>query len=1185
MKSQVVRRGFIGLVVIWSAIAGVAAPTEYVWTGAQDAYWTNAANWMVGGAVATDVPGRYLTPGGEVTNLDAVAVFDATGRDRATVWLDGHLCVSSVVFRAGAPVYTLGEASHGRYFALAHEGGRLVVEPGARAPVIEGVVTLVYSAGMASNVSSTYDQPGEARYLNYADEPLVLRKFGNRGSGFASSAETRGWYRYVGLGGTGDIRVESWEQNQSVVCLNYYPEGAGKVYLRGTTQNEWLNQFVRCHQVGGGRKAVVEIYQDELQVSQGEYKSAPLRVYGEGSELKFVASGNGRIGLRGFDKAAAIGNTNYGEGYLRAAADVEAGARLVLDCPLKSYTTIDYGSDKRLEPDPRDGLYFHGGGGTIILGGRVANSCAGGVDLTSNAEGATLAFERTAALGSGPVRIGRAGCLAFVGAEDTVFDRDLVLTNKSINVFYEGMATIAPTAVFRQAGAGALTVASTLDVVAGAADQAMLVLDNASAAPATWAGVLRDSSDGQEPGRLQVVKTGAGTWTLSGANTYSGATTVSGGTLAIAAGGSIANSPVVINDGATLALAAGQTIADLTFNGTAHLALAAGGAFEAAQLTQGSAGARLLVTLGDGARLRCPGLTELPDWLTVASPRGRPVPSQLDGDGYLTARVTRWQGADGASWAEAANWSDGVPATDRLAVVDAAGAAVAVPSSAATETAGAVWLEAGTLDVQGTLAVQTPKDGEHFLVRTGATVKVSGGTLALANAAGVSGPALELDGGAVAVEAGVLDVANSWGVVGSGELSVAAGAQLAVMQGMASTGFGTGEATGEMALTLKPGCLYGKSVGDIVFGAAQQGKTSLTVEAPDSGVPLANVFAGSYSPKSIKIGRERGTTEATLAGGNLQPGNWGVQIAQGDSAGAAVTGRVHLAGGKITSVSGYLDGSWSGLAVGISTAAVPNPRSVRGEVWLEAGEVSVYKVSPLGLGVGGAEGFVLQTGGKLGLTSVAGAMVLGYGSGTGEYVLSNGTVTTSRPLYVGGCLRADLELKTGTSGNTILYSEGSNHPAGRQEAEGAFYARGGELAVTAEKGIRVGVDGVGRFEVGAGAAVTTTELVLSNACASTLAFTLGADGAAGSLTAAKLVIADGARLEIDATRLASASRSTFRLAQCGEVAGAFAPENVTVRAPAGQEARFAEARVVTARAGQAGLWLKVPGPGMVLILR
>ncbi|MGN0833313.1 MAG: autotransporter-associated beta strand repeat-containing protein [Kiritimatiellia bacterium] len=1170
-------------VVFGGAASLVAGPKEYVWTGAQDAYWTNAANWTVGGAVPADVPGRYLTFGGEATNLDAVAVFDATGGDRTTVWLDGHLCVSSVVFRAGAPVYTLGEQNYGLYFALAHEGGRLVVEPGAHAPVISGVVTLVYSAGMAARVANTYDQPGEARYLNYADEPLVLRNFGNRGSGFPSGYATLGWYRYTGLGGTGDIRIESWQQNQSVVCLNYYPEGAGKVYLRGTTQNQWLTQFVRCHQVGGGRKAVVEVYQDELQISQSEAaKIAPLRVYGAGSELRFVASGDGRIGLRGFDKAAALGNTSYGEGYLRTAADVETGARLVFDCPLKSYTTIDYGTDKRLEADPRDGLYFHRGGGTMLLGGE--NSSAGGVDLASDTEGATLAFERTDALGSGPVRIGRAGCLAFVGAEDTVFDRDLVLTNRSLNVFYEAPATIAPTAVFRQAGAGALTVASTLDVVSGADAQAVLVLDNASSAPATWTGVLRDSADGLEQGRLQVVKTGAGTWTLSGENTHSGTTTVSGGTLALAAGGSIANSPVVINDGATLSLGGGQTIASLTCNGTAQLALAAGETFEVTALTQGSSGARLLVTLGDGARIRFPGLTELPDYLTAASPRGQAVPSSLDGEGYLIAATTTWQGADGASWAEAANWSDGVPTPDRLAVVSAADATVEVPAESATATAGAVWFEAGTLDVKGSLAVEVPKDGERFLVRPDATVRVSGGTLAFANADGVSGPALELDGGAVAVEAGTLDVSNSWGVVGTGKLSVAAGAQLAVMKDGATTGFGTGEATGEQALTLKPGCLYGKSAGYVVFGAAQSGKTSLTVEAPEAGSLQANIFAGS-SPRSIKLGRERGFAEAKLVGGNLQPGNWGVQIAYGDSSAAAVTGRVHLAGGKITTASGYLDGSWSGLAVGLCTAAVPDPRSVRGEVWLEDGDIAVWQVSPLGLGVGGAEGFVRQTGGKLAMTSSAGVSVLGYGSGTGEYVLSNGTFTTSRPLYVGGCLRADLELKTGTSGSTILFSEGSHHPAGRQAAKGAFYALGGTLAVTAEQGIRVGVDGVGRFEVGPGATVTTTELVLSNACASTLAFTLGANGAAGALTATKLVIADGARLEIDATQLASAAQSTFRLAQCDEVAGAFAPEHVTVRAPAGQEQRFAAAKVVTGRNGQAGLWLKTPGAGLLLILR
>ena len=1163
-----------------SALLAAAAP-EYIWTGAVDAYWTNAANWQVDGQPARVVPGQYFLPNdAAATNRDAIAVFGVSGAERTTVDLAGLHFVSGLVVRAGAPAYTFGSRA-GQYLGLASAGGFFRVEAGAKAPTVKGVYGLIYEPGMSSSGPDAYDAPDkEARFVNDSDETLVLENFGNRAPGVPDGKNTIGYFRPIGLGGSGNIKISSWVKNESVLALNLYPENGARLMVMGTSHDRLNEGLIRNIQIGGGRQGVIEIYEKEFECYSGieakisdtaTRKMPPIVVRDAGTRLTFTGAGS--FALRG----AAKEGTSWGSGFLRAAADVETGAELVFDCAVAPFKSLRYGTPA----DPREGFYLRNGGGTVRFAG--ANTSSGGIDLLSTSvAGATLTFDSLSGFGTGPVRLGQGACLAYTGAEALAFAQPLVLTNGSINLHYAGAAAIPPTATVDVRGTGALTVASTLDV-SGTGTDAVLTLANATATPAVWTGLLADAADGSV---LSVVKTGAGTWTLSGANTHSGATTVSGGTLAIAAGGSIANSPVVINDGATLALAAGQTIADLTFNGTAHLALAAGETFEAAKLMQGSAGARLLVTLGDGARLRCPGLTELPDWLTVASPRGRPVPSQLDSDGYLTARVTRWQGADGASWAEAANWSDGVPATDRLAVVDAAGAAVAVPSSATTETAGAVWLEAGTLNVQGALAVQTPKDGERFLVRTGATVRVSGGTLALASADGVSGPALELDGGAVAVEAGVLDVSNSRGVVGAGELSVAAGAQLAVMQGGASTGFGTGEATGELALTLKPGCLYGKSAGHVVFGAAQQGKTSLTVEAPDSGDPLTNVFVvSSPSPRSIKIGREHGTTEATLAGGNLQPGNWGVQIAQGDSAGAAVTGRVHLAGGKITAASGYLDGSWSGLAVGISTAAVPDPRSVRGEVWLEAGEVSIYQVSPLGLGVGGAEGFVRQTGGKLGLTSVAGAMVLGYGSGTGEYVLSNGTVATSRPLYVGGCLRADLELKKKTNGDTIPYSEGGNHPAGRQVATGAFYAHGGELTVTAEKGIRVGVDGVGRFEVGAGAAVTTTELVLSNACASTLAFTLGADGAAGSLTAAKLVIADGARLEIDATRLASAARSTFRLAHCGEVAGAFAPENVTVHAPAGQEARFAEARVVTARAGQAGLWLKVPGPGMVLILR
>ncbi|MBO7685122.1 MAG: hypothetical protein J6V72_01980, partial [Kiritimatiellae bacterium] len=41
------------LACCWSVAAD-----EYVWTGAADGFWTNAANWTVSGAVATQPPGQ-----------------------------------------------------------------------------------------------------------------------------------------------------------------------------------------------------------------------------------------------------------------------------------------------------------------------------------------------------------------------------------------------------------------------------------------------------------------------------------------------------------------------------------------------------------------------------------------------------------------------------------------------------------------------------------------------------------------------------------------------------------------------------------------------------------------------------------------------------------------------------------------------------------------------------------------------------------------------------------------------------------------------------------------------------------------------------------------------------------------------------------------------------------------------
>ncbi len=68
-------------------------------------------------------------------------------------------------------------------------------------------------------------------------------------------------------------------------------------------------------------------------------------------------------------------------------------------------------------------------------------------------------------------------------------------------------------------------------------------------------------------GALSLTKTGTGKWTLGGSNSYTGTTSVNAGTLAIAAGGSLANTAVTVATDATLQ-GAGTIVGPTTVNGT-----------------------------------------------------------------------------------------------------------------------------------------------------------------------------------------------------------------------------------------------------------------------------------------------------------------------------------------------------------------------------------------------------------------------------------------------------------------------------------------------------------------------------------------------------------------------------------------------------------------------------------------
>ena len=75
-----------------------------------------------------------------------------------------------------------------------------------------------------------------------------------------------------------------------------------------------------------------------------------------------------------------------------------------------------------------------------------------------------------------------------------------------------------------------------------------LTLSGTNAGANAIGGALGDSALG---GKLNVAKSGSGTWVLTGANTYTGATTVNGGVLAMTAAGVPAASAITVNTGAT----------------------------------------------------------------------------------------------------------------------------------------------------------------------------------------------------------------------------------------------------------------------------------------------------------------------------------------------------------------------------------------------------------------------------------------------------------------------------------------------------------------------------------------------------------------------------------------------------------------------------------------------------------
>ena len=122
---------------------------------------------------------------------------------------------------------------------------------------------------------------------------------------------------------------------------------------------------------------------------------------------------------------------------------------------------------------------------------------------------------------------------------------------------------------------GNLSGVSSARIINGASAASRLTIGNGGNGGGDFAGSV--STGG---GVLSLIKTGAGTITLSGTNTYTGPTLINGGTLALSGAGLMSGTPVItIASGATfdvsgltttLSLSAGQTLAGTGATGTVN---------------------------------------------------------------------------------------------------------------------------------------------------------------------------------------------------------------------------------------------------------------------------------------------------------------------------------------------------------------------------------------------------------------------------------------------------------------------------------------------------------------------------------------------------------------------------------------------------------------------------------------
>lgn len=586
------------------ALAGLAG--EYVWTGAQDAYWTNAANWTVGGAVAANPPGWVLakTAGGVLTTNGTpadVAVFGACTSGRTTIDLDGQWKIDSVVFTNEAPAYTLGTSTAKAQFLKLGLKAKVAVAEAVTADQTIQVLSSTYDVAYKS-ATSTYTV---SLYNNSPAAKLVYNRV-DRYEG--------GGVPYYYLHGVGTIHQNGpWAFDRS---SGFYLCQTGRFILGDTSRDAGARVYTYNSQATAelaGKPRIIEL-------PAGSY----MNTTGGGWTDKIItAYDNTHIVGEGTILARNHYNSTKFLPELGGNFSVAGGKVLEVDTAIVptggGVTSVFPGSI---------GLF---GTGTLLLHG--TNTCTGAVRIH---DAATLAVTRIGAagcaaeescLGTGSeIRFYQNGTLRYVGDTSDGTDRSFTTTNN----------TSALTLTFANGGKGVFTLNSHQKMLLPTTLGATLRL-NAETAPIVFGGSF-------EAGQ---------TWKMEVAGTK-------GTSFAVDLG---ENMPVTVLAGGRLDVSAQNHLPSaLDFAGAATIAVAEDFDLVLSAIPPAPQnGASIDFVVPEGSSVTFPGRPNLR--LGTVTLNGSPA--QTDADGKLVPQggsggTAVWTSlVSGGAWSSAANWQDG----------------------------------------------------------------------------------------------------------------------------------------------------------------------------------------------------------------------------------------------------------------------------------------------------------------------------------------------------------------------------------------------------------------------------------------------------------------------------------------------------------------------------------------------